>query len=69
LQAWHVPTLQLIAEGLTTKKIACSLGVSEKTVATHREHIKHKLGIHTTAGLTKYAIRHGLTTTDPHRRD
>jgi DNA-binding NarL/FixJ family response regulator len=60
--------LQLIAEGHTTKSIASRLGLSEKTVATHREHIKRKLGIHSTAGLTKYAIRHGLTTADPHRQ-
>jgi DNA-binding NarL/FixJ family response regulator len=69
LTAREGEVLQLIAEGHTTKSIASRLGVSEKTVATHREHIKRKLGIHSTAGLTKYAIRHGLTTIDPHRRN
>jgi DNA-binding NarL/FixJ family response regulator len=54
--------VQLMAEGLRTKDIAECLHVSVKTVSTHREHIKQKLGIRSLAGLTKYAIRHGLTT-------
>ncbi len=54
--------LQLMAEGLSTKQIARKLYVSVKTVETHRRHIMHKLEIHSIAGLTKYAIREGLTT-------
>ncbi len=53
--------LQRIAEGASTKEIAASLNVSVKTVETHRKHIMDKLGIHTIAGLTKYALREGLT--------
>jgi len=53
--------LQLVAEGKTTKKIAATLHISVKTVDSHREHIMDKLGIHNVAGLTKYAIREGLT--------
>jgi len=53
--------LQLIAEGKTTKQIASSLYVSEKTVAAHRKHITDKLSLNSTAELTKYAIREGLT--------
>lgn len=53
--------LQLLAEGLGTAAIAERLHVSGKTVATHREHIMKKLGIHSLAGLTKLAIREGLT--------
>ena len=56
--------LQLLAEGHSTKRIAHRLGVSAKTVATHREHLHRKLGLDSIAGLTKYAIRHGLTTVD-----
>ena len=54
--------LQLLAEGQSTKDIAARLGLSLKTVGTHRGHVMEKLGIHSVAGLTKYAIREGLTT-------
>lgn len=53
--------LQLLAEGRKTGEIAGSLFISEKTVAAHRRNIMDKLGIDTLAGLTKYAIREGLT--------
>ncbi len=60
--------LQLVAESLTSSEIAARLFVSERTIATHRRHISEKLDIHSVAGLTKYAIRHGLTTADRDRR-
>jgi len=53
--------LQLIAEGRSTKNIANSLHISIKTVETHRKNIMEKAKLHTVAELTKYAIRHGLT--------
>lgn len=53
--------LQLIAEGASTKEIAARLYLSIKTVETHRKNIMDKLGIHSVAGLTKYALREGLT--------
>lgn len=61
--------LQLLAEGVSTKKIAARLALSAKTVASHREHIMAKLGVHSIAELTKYAIRHGLTTSAHQPRD
>jgi DNA-binding NarL/FixJ family response regulator len=53
--------LQLLAEGKTTKQNATALCISAKTVETHRKHIMDKLGTHSIAELTKYAIREGLT--------
>ncbi len=52
--------LQLIAEGLSTKQIAEKLFLSPRTVDFHRANISQKLGVHDVAGLTKYAIKHGL---------
>ena len=52
--------LQLIAEGYSTKQIADKLYLSARTVDFHRANISQKLGVHDIAGLTKYAIRHGL---------
>lgn len=52
--------LQLVAEGKTTKEIAEVLGVTPKTAETYRGRLMDKLDIHDTAGLTRYAIRHGL---------
>ncbi len=53
--------LQLIAEGKSTKEAAAALGVSIKTVETHRRNIMEKLNLQSVAELTKYAIREGLT--------
>lgn len=52
--------LQLIAESKTTKEIAAMLEISAKTVETYRSRIMEKLGIHETAGVVRYAIRHGF---------
>ena len=57
-------TLQLIAEGKSTKEVADSLSVSVKTIETHRRNIMEKLNLHSVAELTKYAIRQGLTSLD-----
>ena len=59
--------LQLLAEGHPTKEIAERLRVSAKTVCTHRENLEAKLDIHSISGLTKYAVRTGMTTTEPDR--
>ena len=56
--------LQLIAEGRATKEIAGKLHISVKTVETHRKNIMDKLGLHTVAELTKYAVREGITSLD-----
>ncbi|MBI5384812.1 MAG: response regulator transcription factor [Verrucomicrobia bacterium] len=53
--------LRLLSEGRTTKEIADELGLSTKTIETHRLRIMEKLGVHSVAELTKHAIRLGLT--------
>src|SRR5579864_7270075 len=52
--------LQLIVHGKSNKEIAVVLGLSANTVAVHRANIMQTLGIHNTAELVVYAIRHGL---------
>lgn len=49
-----------ITRGDTNKQIASHLGISHRTVETHRESLMDKLGIRTVAGLTKLAIEEGL---------
>jgi len=61
LSAREREVLQLMAEGKTTNQIADGLCVSVKTVEAHRKQVMNKLGIHSVAELTKYAIRQGLT--------
>ncbi len=55
--------LQLISEGFTSVKVSEMLFLSVRTVDTHRTNIMQKLKIHSIAGLTKFAISHGLTST------
>jgi DNA-binding NarL/FixJ family response regulator len=56
--------LQMIAEGLSTKEIAYRMGVSVKTVETHRTQLMERLDIRDVAGLVRYAIRIGLVSAD-----
>jgi DNA-binding NarL/FixJ family response regulator len=52
--------LQLIVHGKSNRDIAALLGLSANTVAVHRANLMHELGLHNTAELVTYAIRHGL---------
>jgi DNA-binding NarL/FixJ family response regulator len=52
--------LALIAEGRSSREIAAGLGVSLKTVDSHRTNLMEKLDIHKVAGLVRFAIRSGL---------
>lgn len=49
-----------LARGLSNKQVGEVLGISVRTVETHRKNIKRKLGISSTAGLTRYAMEHGV---------
>lgn len=57
----EIDILRRIAEGQSTKEIAFALELSTKTVETHRANLMTKLGIHSVAGLTKYAVRERYT--------
>ncbi len=62
LTSRETSVLTLVAEGKSSKDVAQTLNISARTVETHRKNIKKKLGIATTAGLTRYAIEAGLVT-------
>lgn len=49
-----------LAQGKSNKDVAQTLDISVRTVETHRKNIKRKLGISSTAGLTRYALEHGV---------
>ncbi|GIT92372.1 DNA-binding response regulator [Jannaschia pagri] len=52
--------LLLLAQGRSNKEVAHELDISVRTVETHRKNLKRKLGISSTAGLTRYALEHGV---------
>jgi DNA-binding NarL/FixJ family response regulator len=52
--------VQLIAEGHTNKSIALLLGISLKTVETHRASVMRKLNLSSSATLVRYAVRNKL---------
>ncbi len=59
LTSRQAEVLRLLADGLSNKEIATRLNLGVRTVESHRERIMRKLGIHSVAGLTKYAIGRG----------
>jgi DNA-binding NarL/FixJ family response regulator len=56
--------LRLIGQGATSKEVAERLGISPKTAQVHRENLKQKLNLHTTADLVRYAIKHRIVNAD-----
>lgn len=60
LTAREREVLRLIADGLSCPEIAQRLGVSPRTVETHRAHMMSKLDLRKTAALVRYAVREGL---------
>jgi len=53
--------IQLLAEGHRNKKIAQMLGISIKTVETHRTALMRKIGVRSIVELVRYAVRNNLT--------
>lgn len=60
LSAREFEVVALISSGLTTKGVSAALGLSPKTVETHRVNAYRKLGIQTPVELIKYALAFGL---------
>ena len=56
--------LKLIGEGATTKEVAQRLGISAKTAQVHRENVRQKLDLRSTAAMVRYAIKHKLIRID-----
>ena len=65
LTSREMEVLQLIAESKANKQVAAELGIGIKTVEKHREHLMLKIGVHDTAGLTRYAIAAGIVECHP----
>jgi len=60
----ELEVLALIAEGKTSQEISAKLHIAPATVIAYRRNISRKLGLHSVAELTKYAIREGLTSAE-----
>jgi DNA-binding NarL/FixJ family response regulator len=56
----ELEVIRLLAEGKVNKEVAALLGITVRTVETHRAKIMLKLGLHSLAELIHYAIRHGI---------
>ena len=52
--------MQLLAEGYSNKEVAAGLGVSSRTVETHRNHVMHKLRLNSFSELVGYAVRNSM---------
>lgn len=64
LTARQCEVLRLVAEGQPNKIIASTLGIAQKTVEFHRNSIMKRLGLHSIAELTRYAVRTGILPSD-----
>ena len=56
--------IRLISQGSTTKEVASTLRISPKTAQVHRDNLKRKLNLHSTAAMVHYAIQHKLIRID-----
>lgn len=60
----EVEIIRFLSDGLVYKEIAHKMNISTRTVETYRKNILEKLNLNTTAGIIKYAIKHGLVILD-----
>jgi len=56
----EITVVQMLAEGKSNKQVAANLGVSTRTVESHRNHIMHKMDFASFSDLVKFAVRHNL---------
>ena len=61
----QMEVMRLVASGYRTREVAKALKLSEKTVETHRHQLMRKLGLESTAGLVRYAMRCGFAIVTP----
>jgi len=64
LTAREREVLQMVAEGRTNRQIAGLMHLTVKTVEAHRASLMNKLGLHSIAELTKYALRKGIASSE-----
>jgi DNA-binding NarL/FixJ family response regulator len=64
LTARQLEILRLIVRGKSTREIASGLGLSIKTVETHRAQVMKRLQIHDVAGLVLFCVREGIISLD-----
>ncbi len=64
----EVEVLRYIAQGLSNAEIAEKMFLSVRTIGTHRNNLMHKLDIHKTAGLVRFAIENGIVAPEPSSR-
>jgi two-component system, NarL family, invasion response regulator UvrY len=60
----ELETLRYLAQGMTNREIAERLGISTKTIDTHRGHVLKKLNLRNNSDVTRFALEHGLTDLD-----
>jgi DNA-binding NarL/FixJ family response regulator len=61
--------VKLLTDGYSNEEASTILGLSRRTVESHRVRIMLKLNIHTLPGLVKYSIKNDITNVDSHRND
>lgn len=62
LSARELEVAYLLVRGQTCREIATALGISIKTIDTHRAHVLKKLALRNNVALTRFMIRHGFVT-------